>query len=320
MVGSLAGGFGLIPLLSAPGCWRLVAGMLMILGLFSCLLGFRRSQGGATLVRALPWLAAAIAVAALLSARGPTAVWRHSPIAVGRIDAAALANPTARKNWENGVRRSIAHDEDGVESSVALERATGYAFILNGKTDGHARMDAGTQVMGKACSGHFCTGIARRAFVIGLGTGSTSGWLAAVPSIERVDTVELEPSHLASRARLRCRQPRRHGQSQTPGDHRRRARDAAHHGARPTTSSPRSRPIPTAQGMASLFTREYYQAVERRLEKGGIFLQWVQAYAIDGQTLRTIMATLAQVFPNVETWLMSPFGSAAGGHAQAAGS
>ena len=32
----------------------------------------------------------------------------------------------------------------------------------------------------------------------------------------------------------------------------------------------------------------------------------MQAYAIDGQTLRTIMATLADVFPYVETWFMAP--------------
>ena len=32
---------------------------------------------------------------------------------------------------------------------------------------------------------------ARRALVIGLGTGSTAGWLAAVPSIDRVDVVDV---------------------------------------------------------------------------------------------------------------------------------
>ena len=33
----------------------------------------------------------------------------------------------------------------------------------------------------------------RRALVIGLGTGSTAGWLGAIPSMEHVDVVELEP-------------------------------------------------------------------------------------------------------------------------------
>ncbi|MGB8297663.1 MAG: fused MFS/spermidine synthase [Polyangia bacterium] len=304
IAGSLAGGFGLIPLLTAPGCWQLVAGLLGLLGLFSCLLGFRRSERSASVRTTLPWLVAAAAIAVLLSARGPTAVWRHSPIAVGRVDPALLSNPTARRDWENGVRRSIAYDEDGVESSVALERATGYAFILNGKTDGHARMDAGTQVMG-GLFGAFLHGHARRAFVIGLGTGSTSGWLAAVPSIERVDTVELEPAILQI---ARACAAVNHDAMENPkhrvmiGD----AREAllARGESYDIIASEPSNPY--RAGIASLFTREYYQAVERRLETGGIFLQWVQAYAIDGQTLRTIMATLAQVFPYVETWFMAP--------------
>jgi len=304
IAGSLAGGFGLIPLLTAPGCWQLVVGMLALLGLVSCLLGLRRSEAGTTLRRALPWLVGAAAIAVLLSARGPTAVWRHSPIAVGRIDAGSLANPTARQDWERGARRAIARDEDGVESSVALERATGYAFILNGKTDGHARMDAGTQVMG-GLIGAFLHGHPRRAFVIGLGTGSTSGWLAAVPSIERVDTVELEPAILQI---ARDCAAVNHNAMENP-KHRVIIGDAretllARGEAYDVIASEPSNPY--RAGIASLFTREYYQAVERRLEKGGIFLQWVQAYGIDGQTLRTIVATLAGVFPHVETWVMAP--------------
>jgi spermidine synthase/MFS family permease len=304
IAGSLAGGFGLIPLLTAPGCWQLVAGMLVMLGLFSCLLGLRQTKPAATLVSALPWLVGAAVIALLLSARGPTAVWRHSPIAVGRIDPGSLANPTARRDWENGVRRSIAWEEDGVESSVALDHATGYAFILNGKTDGHARMDAGTQVMG-GLFGAFLHGHPRRAFVIGLGTGSTSGWLAAVPSIERVDTVELEPTILQV---ARACAAVNHDAMDNP-KHRVILGDAREYllGRGDAYDIIASEPSnPYRAGIASLFTREYYQAVERRLEKGGIFLQWVQAYAIDGQTLRTIMATLTQVFPFVETWLMSP--------------
>ena len=48
----------------------------------------------------------------------------------------------------NAERRAIVWEGDGVESSVALARDdNGYAFIVNGKADGSARGDAGTQVM-----------------------------------------------------------------------------------------------------------------------------------------------------------------------------
>src|SRR6201999_1165051 len=42
---------------------------------------------------------------------------------------------------------------------------------------------------------------------------------------------------------------------------------------------------PYRAGVASLCTREYYRAVSNRLRPGGLFLQWVQAYEVDTQTI-----------------------------------
>ena len=304
IAGSLAGGFGLLPLLTAPVCWQLVATLLGLLAMASFFIAQRTAGQARGLRVTLPWLLGSAVLAVLLSARGPTAVWRHSPIAVGRVNPAQLSDPTALRDFENGVRRSIQHEDEGVESSVALERSTGYAFVLNGKTDGHARMDAGTQVMGGLLGALLHPG-PRRAFVIGLGTGSTSGWLAAVPSIERVVTVELEPAILE--VARKCAAVN-HDVMTNPkhrviiGDARELLLVSAE-----TYDIIASEPSnPYRAGIASLFTREYYQAVDHRLAKDGIFLQWVQAYAIDSQTLLTVMATVAQVFPSVEIWRMAP--------------
>jgi spermidine synthase len=59
---------------------------------------------------------------------------------------------------------------------------------------------------------------------------------------------------------------------------------------------------PFRAGIASLFTREFYQAVEGRLAPRGLFAQWVQTYDVDPETMRTIYATLVSVFPHVHTW------------------
>jgi len=59
---------------------------------------------------------------------------------------------------------------------------------------------------------------------------------------------------------------------------------------------------PYRAGVASLFTEEFYQAAAGRLNDHGIFLQWLQTYDVDSQTIRTIYATICAVFPNVETW------------------
>jgi tetratricopeptide (TPR) repeat protein len=59
---------------------------------------------------------------------------------------------------------------------------------------------------------------------------------------------------------------------------------------------------PYRAGVASLFTQEYYRAAKSCLSEDGIFLQWVQAYNVDNRTLRSVYATLASVFPEVESW------------------
>ena len=84
---------------------------------------------------------------------------------------------------------------EGVESCIGIVNRDGYAFIVNGKADGNAVGDSGTQVM-MGLLGAMIHGSPKTAAVVGLGGGSTAGWLGAVPSIERVDVVELEPAVL----------------------------------------------------------------------------------------------------------------------------
>jgi spermidine synthase len=129
-----------------------------------------------------------------LSATGPTAAWRHSGIGAGRVaPGQVFASPNRFREWASLVRREIVWEGDGTESGVALIHSrSGYAFVVNGKSDGSARDDAGTQVV-SGLLGALSHPNPRSALVIGLGTGSTAGWLGVVPSIERVDVVEIEP-------------------------------------------------------------------------------------------------------------------------------
>lgn len=288
IAGSLAGGFGLMPLLSAPGTWRLVVVVLVVLGI-------------AATVRDRRWLAvttAAAAIACITAAIGPTAVWRHSG-----IGAARAPSPTSRnelKRWINDSRRTVLWERDGRESSVAVVAMSDISFIINGKSDGAARGDAGTQVM----PGIIASALhpkAESALVVGLGTGSTAGWLGAVPTIARVDAVELEPVVLDV---ARACTPVNQGVMTNPkvhiaiGD----AREVLLTSGRTydiITSEPSN---PYRAGIASLFTQEFYAAARDRLREHGIFAQWVQSYAVHPETIRTIYATLTSVFPSVQTW------------------
>jgi spermidine synthase len=309
IVGALAGGFGLLPWLSATGAWRLVAAVLLLLGAAAALIAVkdRARHSAGSLRRAVlqPAVAfqvgLALATVALIAATGPTAIWRHSGIGAGRTAGDVLATPNRLVAWTNVRQRGVVWEADGTESGVALVHdPTGYAFIVNGKSDGAARGDAGTQVM-LGLVGALTTPNPRRALVIGLGTGSSAGWLAAVPGIERVDVVELEPLILDV---ARASQPVNHDVMNNPkihvtiGD----AREAL------LTSSVRydliaSEPSnPFRAGIASLFTLDYYRAAADRLTDDGVFVQWMQGYEIDGRTLQTVYATMAAVFPQIDTW------------------
>ena len=59
---------------------------------------------------------------------------------------------------------------------------------------------------------------------------------------------------------------------------------------------------PYRAGVASLYTQEFYAAAKKRLAASGVFVQWLQAYEIDADTIRSVYATLQSVFPYVETW------------------
>ena len=129
--------------------------------------------------------------AALLFSSGPTAAWRHSPIGAGLQ---VLAGLSANKiqGWIQGQRRVVRWEREGIESSVAIRVAdSGPILFLNGKSEGSAVGDASTQIM-SGMIGAILHPEPRNALVIGLGTGSTAGWLAAVEALQRVDVVELE--------------------------------------------------------------------------------------------------------------------------------
>lgn len=296
IAGSLLGGFGLLPLMTAPGAWCLVVIVMGLLALAWLVPAYRERRRLAPLV--LPVLFSAAALF-MLRSTGPTAVWRHSAIGAGRSNFSQFQG-NARQYRINQLRRTILWEADGVESSIAIRCSGSFAFYVNGKSDGESVGDASTQIM----LGMVAATVhpqPRKTFLVGLGTGESAGWLAAIPEMEQVDVVELEPQ-VKVMAEL-CR----------VANH-----DALHNpkvrliinDARETLTTTRetydlivSEPSnPYRAGVANLFTREFYASARRRLRPGGIFAQWLQAYEVDKQTVGTVMNTLRQEFPHVEIW------------------
>jgi spermidine synthase len=301
IAGALAGGFGLMPALTAVGAWRLAAWLLSGLALLTSALAVSRSPRRlAAYVAPAASLGFVVLVAAMLHAEGPTSAWRHSPIGIGRIQPEVTASTNAWRAWLHTERRAVRWEQDGIESTVALQGRMGWAFVVNGKSDGHVRIDAPTQVMLGMLGALLHPGV-KRAMVVGLGSASTAGWLGAIPDIERVDVAELEPAmlHVAEASALANHDAMKNDRVHVILGDARETLLTSHDKYDLVASEPSN---PYRAGVASLFTREYYQAIADRLTEDGLFLQWLQAYAIDTPTMRTVYATVGSVFPEVETW------------------
>jgi len=297
LAGSLAGGFGFIPLFSALGVWKIDTLLLAALCAISALFAIKQRLVNSK--QSVIPIGVTVLAVGMLAATGPTAFWRHSEIGLGRMRV-FQATPNEMRDVMQGIRRRTIWEADGVESGVAMTAGRGLAFVVNGRTDGNAIGDAGTQIM----SG--LIGVAlhpnpTKALVVGLGTGSTAGWLAAVPRMERVDVVELEP--VIVKVAERCA-PVNHNALQNPKLHlttgdAREVLLTSREKYDIVVSEPSN---PYRAGVAGLFTREYYQSVDRCLNPGGMFFQWVQAYEIDQRTMQIFYVTLGSVFSHIESW------------------
>jgi len=298
IAGALAVGFVLLPRFGAVGIWKMVGLVLLGLAIVVAASDFavKRKRRWR---RVLPVIAPGLAAAWVLAADGPTAVSRHTPIGAGRVTIAGYDRNQLRE-WRHRMRLRMLWERDGLESSVGVAYGNGITFLVSGKADGAVFGDRGTQALFGVIPALLHDGM-KSAFVLGLGTGMSAGWLAAVPGMERVDVAELEPAivqvardaYLANQGVLE--------------------RDNVHlfvgDGREFLLTNPRkfdliaSEPSnPYRAGVASLFTREFYGVVERRLNPGGMFAQWVQGYEVDAQTVRIVLATLRTVFPFVEAW------------------
>jgi spermidine synthase len=61
---------------------------------------------------------------------------------------------------------------------------------------------------------------------------------------------------------------------------------------------------PYRDGAGALYTREHFAAVREQLTADGLFCQWLPLHQLDEATLRVIVRTFQNVFPECEAWLL----------------
>lgn len=192
---------------------------------------------------------------------------------------------------------------DGKTASINLVRnASRITIATNGKPDASIEMnpsappaiDEITMVMAAALPLAYKTD-ARRVANIGLGSGLTAHTLLGEPSIERVDTVEIERAMMIAA----------HGF----GDHVARTfndpRSVIHIEDAKTFFSQQDEPYdiivaepsnPWVSGVASLFSEEFYRAIRNYLTTDGVLVQWLQLYEFNDDLVVSVLKGLSRHF------------------------
>ncbi len=291
VAGALVAGFVAIPAIGLR--WSLLAGTVSLLLGAILLLVRSRLPGRARVVAFLP-LAAVIAWMAISPgwdrewlAAGGYLYTRFVPAGVDRR--AALTAGT------------LLYYREGATGTVSVKTLTGERSLsIDGKVDASTARDMLTQKM-LAHLPLLLHPDPRQVGIVGLGSGVTLA-SALVHPVGSVDVVEISPevveasTHFADVNRRALDDPRTrlvHGDGRTHLALTSRRYDIV-------ISEPSN---PWMAGVASLFTREFFETVRSRLAPGGIFCQWAHTYDISDADLRSIVATFRLVFPEGAMWL-----------------
>ena len=142
----------------------------------------------------------------------------------------------------------------------------------------------------------------RSILIVGAGAGVTAGALSIHPEVERIVICEIERV-VPESARLYFGEENHHVFDDPRVE---LVFDDARHflqTTRETFDIITSDPIhPWVRGAATLYSLEYLQLARAHLNPGGVVTQWIPLYETDLRSVKSEIATLAQVFPDTTLW------------------
>lgn len=300
ILGTAAASFVLVPALGLSATIRLAATLNLILA--AVLL---YSSGTTRLAAIAP--ATALLVGWLLPAWNPSVLASGSYLYGRTYAAGARAANLSMGDYVEQHSPPVASYWDAYGLATVHQQGPVTALRVNGKVDASTGpLDSETQIL----VGHLPIlhhPAPRRALVIGLGGGFTLGAVARHP-LEHIDCVEI--SHAVVRASAHFVKA-----TGDPLSDRRRVRLIEGDGRNLVQFSRESYDVIISEpsnlwvsGMANLFTLDFFQAVRRRLSRGGIFCQWLYASGLDVTDFRLVLRTFFTAFPFGSFWEVQPGG------------
>lgn len=290
IVGAIASGFWLLPLLGAFHLLAAAAAVNIVLAAILSTAILPRRAVAMAFNLALLLLAAFVAFSHYFY---DPAVAAFNPVLYS-----SLYNP-ALSLREDARMVNVPYFKEGLNSTIAVTQTDGFLSLrTNGKVDA-SNHDVATQLL----LGHLGAMMRppKRVLVIGFGGGMTVSALARYPELELLDCVEIEPAVLGAAPLLTSlnrnvlQDPRVH----IIFDDARNFLFTTHEKYDLIVSEPSN---PWVAGVATLFTQEFYRAAQARLTPGGIFVQWVQAYSLYPDDLRMVLGTFLSEFHAATLW------------------
>lgn len=284
IVGALSTGAILLPALQYHGA--IVAAILCNLLIAFALVGCLRMQP-------MHFLLPIVGVIGLLGffPSEPENVIRLSALTGQRNDGEILFHHVGRSATVTvmDINSGVRFFSNGLPESTMMPRGSGMQYLNNGYW-----LSSLPPLVRPSC---------KSMMIIGLGGGVAAEDVP--PSVETIDVLELEPSIVdanRSVAKRRERDPLSDPRINVVLNDARNALALTDKAYDAIVSQPSH---PWTAGASHLYTRQFNELVRGHLNPGGIFLQWMSVEFVDTDLVRSMGATLLEVFPHAR--LYQPF-------------
>jgi len=235
-----------------------------------------------------------------------------STVAFVKVDKRLLTSGVFRNGDTNITDgRRIDYYKDGITASISfmtLPDQTGI-IITNGKPDAAINLDVDSEVRKRDESTMALLGSLPLAFSsdpqrvanIGFGSGMTTHTLLFDEQLKEVHTVEIEESIIEGAKYFGKAVEKAYNDS----------RSIIHIDDAKTFFSVNNIEFdiviaepsnPWVSGVSSLFTKEFYDNVQRYISDDGIFVQWIQLYEFNDDLLLSILKTINESFPDLAVY------------------
>ena len=225
-----------------------------------------------------------------------------SVFSVPQVPGHLIAFGRSVNSWDS-IKRFL-YLEEGATASVAVTEGVAGAkqFHIAGKVEA-SDMDVDMRL--ERMLGHIPALLhprPRSILIVGAGAGVTAGALSIHPEVERIVICEIERV-VPESARLYFGEENHHVFDDPRVE---LVFDDARHFLQTTKETfdiITSDPIhPWVRGAATLYSLEYLQLARAHLNPGGVVTQWIPLYETDLRSVKSEIATLAQVFPDTTLW------------------